>query len=135
MLNILLNIVGAALLSLIVFGIFVAIEAYYYQGRIGVQLQKEVGFREGATYNRKSRGLESAVTIVDVDEDRIFHRAGFRPGDVLPRESHSSLFRRLHRNCGKEVEFAVVDGGDGPPFHKRPVRTIRLVIPAKQIQN
>lgn len=131
MLTIIFNLLAAATFAFILFGAYVAAEAYYYQGRIGSALQKELGFREGSTYNHQSRSrLESAVAIVEVDEGGVMQRAGFRPGDAILRESHSSFFKRLHRNRGREVEFTTVPGGNGPPFHKRPLRTIRFVVPA-----
>ena len=134
MLNILLNLFSVSLLVFVLLGAYIAIEAFYYQGHVGAKLQKELGFREGTTYNRNSRRLESAVAIVEVDEGGVFHHAGFRPGDALPRESHTSLFKRLYWSRTRAVEFSVVDSGDGPPFCKRPVRTLCLVVPAKQRQ-
>jgi hypothetical protein len=53
MLDILLNLVAAVVLVFILGGAYLVIEAYYYQGRIKAELQKELGFHEGATYNRK----------------------------------------------------------------------------------
>jgi hypothetical protein len=86
------------------------------KAELELNCRKSWDFVEGATYNRNSRGLESAVAIVEVNEGGVFHHAGFRPGDALPRESHTSLFKRLHRSRGRAVEFAVVDSGDGPPY-------------------
>lgn len=126
-----LNVVGLFVLMFVVFGIYVAIEAYYYQGRIGSELQRDLGFRDSTAYYRNGRRLESIVAIRDVDQQGAFYRAGFREGDVFPKESHTSLFKKLHRKRGREVELEVVTGGAGPSYYERPRRVIRFCVPAQ----
>jgi hypothetical protein len=42
------------------------------------------------------------------------------------------LFKKLHRHRGRMVELAIVDGGAGPAFRKRPRRGIRLDVPPRR---
>lgn len=124
-----------SLLLVSLFGVFcvvvayIAIDSYYYQVRLGPSLKRDLGFCEGAAYLQVNRSLHSAVAITQVDEDGVFSRAGFRAGDVLPDLSHTALFKLLHRHRGRVAELAVVDGGEGPPFSKRPRRVIRFAVP------
>lgn len=118
------------------FGIWCAwivAESLYYQGLLGPALQRALGFREGKVIrpNGGLTGYESAVAILGVDEGGTFARAGFRAGDVLPEESHTSLFRALHRHRGGVARFRVVDGGEGLPFRQRARREIEVAIPTR----
>jgi len=127
------DVIGWFVLFLLLGGIYIAVEAHYYQGVIKSELEKELGFRDSSTYCRNGRRLESIVSIRGVNENGIMHQAGFREGDVLPKESHTSLFKKLHRRRGQEVELVVADGGEGSSFYDRPRRTIRLRVPTRSM--
>jgi hypothetical protein len=109
--------------------IYIIAQAYYYQGRVGPTLERELGFQHGAAYLRNGGQTQSAVAIVAVADNGVFAQAGFRAGDVLPGISFTELFKLLHRHRGRVTELAVVDGGEGPDFHERPRRVLRFVVP------
>lgn len=122
---------GCLFLLLVAASAYIAAEAYYYQGRLGPALERDLGFREGAAYLRIGRRLYSAVAIKEVTAGGVFARAGFRAGDVLPDVSHTDLFKLLHRHRGRAAELAVVGSGAGPPFYERPRRVIRFAVPPR----
>lgn len=124
--NLFVLIVAAA----VVLSAWIVVEAAIYQGIYQPNLERDLGFSEGTAILPDSslRGYISAVEVSTVN-DGAFARAGFRAGDVLPDESHTSLFKKLHRHRGRTVELTVVDGGAGPPFHERPKRIIRIDVP------
>jgi hypothetical protein len=116
-------------LAFVLFGIYTSVEAYYYQVRLRPALERDMGFREGTATLWVGRSYHSAVAIESVANGGVFARAGFRAGDVLPDVSHTDLFKLLHRCRGRAAELTVVDGGDGPPFDKRPRRLVRILVP------
>jgi hypothetical protein len=124
-----LEIAGAAVASAWIFT-----EAWIYLGLLRPNLERDLGFHESTATLPSSglRGYISAVAVVSVSEDGRFARAGIRAGDVLPDESHTSLFKKLHRHRGRMVELAIVDGGAGSAFHERPRRVIRLDVPPRR---
>ena len=106
------------------------VEAAIYQGIYKPTLERDLGFSEG-TAILPGIGLLGYISAVEVStvSGGAFARAGFRAGDVLPEESHTSLFKKLHRHRGKTVVLTVVDGGAGPPFDERPKRMIQIDVP------
>lgn len=110
---------------------WVIVDALIYQGLLRPGLERDLGFQEGTALlpDRGLRSYISAVAVDSVSEDGRFARAGVRAGDVLPDESHTSLFKKLHRHRGRMVELAVVDGGAGPAFRARPRRVVHLLVP------
>lgn len=132
--QILLGILAGIGLVAVLLVAYVAGEAFYYQIILGLELMRDLGFREGAQYLPAGGilGHESAVAIVEVVDGGVFDRAGIRAGDVLPDDSHSSLFRTLHRARGRTAELTVVDGGPGPSFHLRQRRLIRVDVPPRR---
>ena len=113
------------------FCIYIVATSYYYQFLLGRQLEEDLGFKDGAAYVRVGRRLHSAVCLKEVTPDGVLYRAGLRTGNVLPRLSHTELFRDLHRNRGKTIELFIVDGGPGPPFYERQQRSVRIQVPAQ----
>jgi hypothetical protein len=113
------------------FSLCVVAASIYYVSLRGRALEKELGFRYGSACLPSSglAGYTSSLALVSVVDGGIFDRAGFRQGDVLPDESVIGLFRTLHHRRNQVAELAVVDGGPGPPFHERPRRMIRFVLP------
>jgi hypothetical protein len=93
-------------------------DALIYLSCFGPSLERDLGFRDDTAILPASgiRGYVSAVAFRSVNEEGPFGRAGVRSGDVLPDESHISLFKKLHRHRGKIVELAIVEGGNGPQF-------------------
>ncbi len=125
---------GIAAACLVALSCSVVVEALYYQGLLGPALQRDLGFREGSA-SLPSGGLTgyvSAVAILDVAEGGAFACAGFRAGDVLPDESHSSLFKTIHHHRGGVAVLAIVDGGPGPPFSDRPRRVLHVSVPPRR---
>jgi hypothetical protein len=112
---------------------WIVTDAFIYLRCFGPSLERDLGFRDDTAILPDSgmRGYVSAVAVSSVSEEGPFGRAGVRSGDVLPDESHISLFKKLHCHRGKIVELAIVDGGDGPPFHERPRRAIRIPVPPR----
>ena len=108
-------------------------EAWIYVGFFGKGLERDLGFVDDKAILPSNRifGYDSAVAVSSVIAEGPFARAGIRSGDVLPDESHISLFKKLHRHRGKTVELAIADGGAGPPFHERPRRAVRVLVPAQ----
>lgn len=129
------ELIGFGLLFILLAGacffIYVAATGYYYQILRGQQLKEDLGFEDGAAYLRVGRRTHSALCLEEVTPDGVFHKAGLRSGNVLPRVSHTDLFRYLHRNRGKKIELVIVDGGPGPPFYERMHRTIEILVPAQ----
>ncbi len=115
----------------VMFSLYFVAASIYYVALRGRALEKELGFSYGSACLPSSglAGYTSSLALVSVVDDGIFDRAGFRQGDVLPDESVIGFFRTLHRRCNQVTELAVVDGGPGPPFHGRPRRMIRFVVP------
>ena len=111
-----------------------AAQALTYQTLFGPNLERDLGFREGKSIlpGQQPTGLCFGCGRHISDRRRSL-LCGRYPcaGDVLPDESHTSLFKKLHRHRGRTVELAIVDGGPGPPFHERPRRFIRVVVPAR----
>jgi hypothetical protein len=105
--------------------------AYYCEWVIRPRMERGLGFRRGSACRSAPNfaGYSKAMAVVSIVDGGEFQRAGFRAGDVLPDVSYIGFFMRLWRRRGHAVEFAVVDGGEGPPFEARSRRTIRLVIP------
>ena len=128
---ILIPIVGWVGILFFALSAFIVAEAYYYQAFLGPGLERDLGFRDGAAYLRVGRRLHSAVALGSVTEGGVLARAGFRTGDVLPDLSLNDLFKLLHRHRGREVELAVVDGGEGPAFSQRPKRVLRFAVPLR----
>ena len=116
---------------------WVVAEAVIYQGLFRPGLERDLGFQEGTAILPGSglRGYTSAVSIGRVTEDGVFARAGLNAGDVLPDETHSSLFKKLHRHRGRAAELSVVEGGAGPPSPERPRRLIQINVPRRGLQN
>ena len=113
---------------------WVVTEVLIYLCYFGPSLERDLGFRDDTAVLPASgmRGYVSAVAVSSVSEEGPFGRAGVRSGDVLPDESHITLFKKLHCHRGKIVELAIVDGGDGPPFHERPRRAIQIPVPPRR---
>ena len=111
--------------------VWVTAEALIYQILLRPGIERDLGFRGDTAIlpNRGLRGYVSAVAVRSVVDDRPFGRAGIRSGDVLPDESHTSLFKKLHHSRGQVLELAIVDGGAGPPFHQRTRRVTRIIVP------
>jgi len=126
------EIVGGVFLLLFLASAYVTAEAYYYQWYLGRDLERDLGFRDGAAYLRVGRRMHAAVAVEEVVEGGVYDRAGIRRGDVLPDASHSDLFQLLHRHRGREVVLSIVDGGAGPPFCQRPRRLHRLLVPSRR---
>ncbi len=116
---------------ILVLTLYIIVTAYYYQVLRGPVLERELGFRHGSAYlpDHNVQGYISAVCVDHVVDDGVFAQAGFRSGDVLPDVSLTGFFKRLHHHRGSHVEFAVVDGGDGPPFRLRPRRVMGFAVP------
>ena len=114
-----------------IWAVWIVAEASIYEGLLGPGLERDLGFRHGKAILPHSGmfGYISAVDVSCVTEDGPFAKAGVRKGDVLPDETHTNLFKKLHRHRGKTVELAIVDGGTGPPFHERPRRIVRILVP------
>jgi hypothetical protein len=112
---------------------WIVVDVLIYQCALRPGLERDLGFRDGTAIlpSEGLRGYISAVAVSAVTEDGPFASAGVRSGDVLPDESHTSLFRKLHRYRGKTVELAIVDAGEGPPFYERPRRIIRIPVPPR----
>ena len=70
-------------------------QALTYQTLFGPNLERDLGFREGKSILPGSSllGYASAVAVTSVTDDGLFAAAGIRAGDVLPDESHTSLFK------------------------------------------
>ncbi len=131
LLNILASLVALVGAGAAIWAVWIVAEASIYQELFSLGLERDLGFRHGKAilpYSGK-QGHRSAVDVSCVTEDGPFARAGVRPGDVLPDESLTSVFKKLHRHRGKTLELAIVDGGAGPPFHERPRRIIRILVP------
>ncbi len=122
-----LGVVSAALIA------YIVASAFYYQEYLARGLRRDLGFRERTAGQPavNGRGYVTCVSIHSVEDSGVLARAGFRPGDVLPDESNQSLFERLHRHRGRELELAVVEGGPGPNFRWRPRRVIRFDVPLR----
>jgi hypothetical protein len=117
-------------LAVIVWAVYIAAQATYYQSFLGPGLERDLGFQEGSAYLAVGKKTHSAVAIVSVTAGGIFEKEGFRAGDVVPALSHTDLFKLLHRHRGQGVELAVVDGGPGPPFYERTKRALCFVVPS-----
>ena len=128
---ILIQIIGWVGILFFALSAYIVAEACYYQVWLGRALERDLGFRDGSAYVRVGRRLNSAVALGSVAEGGVLAQAGFRAGDVVPDLSHSGLFRLLHRHRGREVELAVVDGGEGPAFSQRPKRVLRFAVPGR----
>src|SRR5947208_1377742 len=85
--------VAAAILSA-----WVVFEVVVYQGVLRPGLERDLGFKEGTAIlpGEGRRGYISAVSIEDVVEGGKLSEAGVNARDVLPDESHTSLFKKLH---------------------------------------
>jgi hypothetical protein len=83
------------------------VQASYYQEFLGRELEKDMGFRHGADCLPSGNpfGYTKAVSLISVAKGGVFAKAGFRAGDVLPEESLSGLFKRLHRCRGRITEL------------------------------
>ena len=119
------------LLALVIFAlaVFTMVQAWYYLGHRKTELERDLGFRDGSACHVVDGKYESTVAIDAVEEGRPFALAGVCSGDVVPDLSHIGLFRLLHRRRGSIAELAVADGGEGPPFHQRPSRVIKINVP------
>jgi hypothetical protein len=127
--------VGAAALLALLFGGWVAwvmFEAFYYQGAVGVSLNRELGFTHGSPYVRCGGEVREVFTIESVTPGGVFDRAGFRKGDIVRGLSFTEFYKLLHRNRGRDVTIEVVDGGDGPPLDQRTSQAITFTVPANE---
>jgi hypothetical protein len=116
-----------------IFTAWTVAQAWIYVGLFGPGLERDLGFRDDKAILPTSNvfGYISAVAVKSVIAESPFARAGIRSGDVLSDESHISLFKKLHHHRGETVELAIVDGGSGPPFHERPRRVVRVLVPPR----
>jgi hypothetical protein len=112
--------------------VYIAFNAWYWQGTIGASLEQELGFQHGSPYiwEDGSSQPREVLTVESVVPNGIFDQAGFQRGNVIQGVSTNELFRLLHRGRGQQVTFRVVDGGNGPPLSKRPERLITVSVPA-----
>lgn len=129
MLDTLLTLVGLCFYAFVVFGIYVTLEACYYQLWLGDRLRRELGFAHGSAYVRCGRTWEGVVTIASLAPGGVFAQAGFREGDILKGLSFSGLYKILHRCRGSEIRLTVIEDGNDLPLGQRPERQITVYIP------
>jgi hypothetical protein len=133
LLDSLMNVFGLLGVAAAILSAWIVFEAVVYQRVLGPGLERDLGFKEGTAILpcEGLRGYISAVSIVDVAQGGKLAKAGVSVGDVLPDESHTSLFKKFHRHRGREVGLSVVEGGAGPPFSERPRRLIEVIVPPR----
>jgi hypothetical protein len=115
------------------FCVYVVAEAWYYQGQIAENLQRDLGFTHGTPYIASGRRTADVLIVGCLTPGGIFERAGFREGDILHRVSITGLYKMLHRGRGSEVRFMVIEGGHGPPLEQRPKRVITIRVPTARL--
>jgi hypothetical protein len=120
------------MLAISLLSLYIVVEALYYQVLLGRDLERDLGFHDGADYIFPNGHMHSAVKVAALVPGGVFEHAGFRVGNVFPGLSHTGLFRLLHRHRGREAELTIVDGGPGPPFYERPTRVIRFAVPPRE---
>ena len=130
----LLDIAGGALtLGVAAFVILCAriiVEAYYYQGSLARELERELRFRHGSFYPRCGDHLHLRVLFIQsLTPDGVFARADIRQGDLLPSLTITDFFKQSHHSRGRELELIVVEGGDGLALNQRPSRVARVIVP------
>jgi hypothetical protein len=118
-----------------VLSVYIVVEAYYYQARLGPGLERDLGFKHGTRYIRCGRTLCRLLAIQALTPGGPFAQAGFRVGDIIIGPSISGFFRILHRGRGSEARLTVVDGGDGPPLNQRAKRELLVQVPCRSDQD
>jgi hypothetical protein len=117
--------------AFIVFSVYTARQACFYQAVIGTGLQHQLGFTHGSPYILAGHDRVE-VFSVHPRPDGAFAAAGVHDGDIVLSHRITDFYRALHEHRGSRFSFRVTDGGDGAPITQRPVRTVTLDIAAQQ---
>ena len=118
----------AALVSSIAFVVY---EVELYQERLGLPLERELGFRRGSPYVRFG-GSRREVFTLHPTPDGVRARAGVREGDIPRDFGITGFYKHLHRNRGSEVAIRLMDGGDSPRESERATRIVTFCVSRAQ---
>lgn len=129
MFDALVGLVGLCFAAFFVFGVYISVEAWYYQLRLGEGLRRDLGFEHASPHIRCGRRWVEVVTIASLVPDGVFAQAGFRAGDIIKGPSISGLYKLLHRSRGGEARLTIIEGGNGLPLDQRPERELTVWVP------
>ena len=105
-------------------------QANYFQGVIGSELNRVLGFTHGSPYVIVD-GSGEEVFVLHPTANGIMDKAGVEDGDIVLEHSITGFYRQLHEYRGSTLTFTMAEGGDGAAIASRPKRTIELSIPNK----
>jgi hypothetical protein len=115
------------LVGFVVFGIYTARQANYYQGEIGRELDQILGFSHGSPYLEIGGEMTEVLTLHAIP-DGVMSQAGVKDGDIVLGYSITDFYRSVHESRGSIFSFDVVDGGDGCDIDTRLRRRITVPI-------
>jgi hypothetical protein len=120
------------LLVILFLGVYITIKSHYYFANTGKKLMIELGVRHSTCYIKRKWGLRNVVIIESVSPDGLFHRAGFRPKDIILDDLGFIDFIQLleKQRGGEPITFCVATLDDSIVTTNPPKRLITVHIPA-----
>jgi hypothetical protein len=122
------GLIVTAFITLCAFVAYTVMEAHRFQGEVGQELGRTLGFSHGSPYLFIDGEGEEFFTL-HPQPDGILSTAGVQDGDVVLDYSITEFYRALHEHRGTTLNFRVTDGGDGGSIERRKVRFLNLAVP------
>ena len=123
-----MGIIVAVLVPPVAFVTRTILEADRYQGEVGQELRRTLGFSHGSPCLMIAGKAEEVFTL-HPKPGSIMAKAGVQDGDIAVGCSITEFYRALHEHRGSALKFSVVDGGDGGSLKNREERCVDLAIP------